>query len=365
MKRKMNQKTNREEEHEDVYGRSFALYNADEMAQFTDYFRQRFAANGLDPKAIFSGRRCLDAGCGGGRGTLFMLGNGAAQVTAVDVSAQNVETTAHNCRTFGYESYKCLQTTLERLPFADGEFDFVWCNGVLMHAANPDACLSEITRVLKVGGDAWIYVYGAGGLYWYLVREFREILSSVSSPQLLAMLQLARLPVRYVGEYMDDWKVPYLRTYTAAEFSNRLRDLGYSSPKPLPRGVTYDTSERRTAFPEDAPWYGEGDLRYLLTKGPTRPNHASVLGNNSLAIMDRYAPEVTERFRPLTRSLQDLASRNLVLGALACASIQRYLRDTLSKPGPLDLVDFEHGCKSVMEQLRAAVGSDAAHSGHE
>jgi ubiquinone/menaquinone biosynthesis C-methylase UbiE len=350
----MNHATNREPEHDDVYGKSFALYDKPEMAEFTDYFRQRFVANKLVPEAVFSGKRCMDAGCGGGRGTLFMLMNGAAHVTAVDVSALNVSTTANNCQASGYDSFKCMQTTLERLPFADGEFDFVWCNGVLMHTANPDACLSEITRVLKVGGQAWIYVYGAGGLYWYLIREFREMLSTVPSSHVLATLQLMRLPVRYIGEYMDDWKVPYLRAYTSKEFTQRLRSLGYIDPRLLARGVAYDTSERRTVYPEDAPWYGDGDLRYLLTKGALPAEHAGALGESGLTIADRYAREVTERFGPLTHSLRQLASGNAALGILACASIQRDLRDTLSRPGRLDVPGFEARYRSVLEQLHAA-----------
>src|SRR5690606_25539730 len=155
---------------------SFALYEKEEVANFADYFTQRFAANNLNSKAIFAGKRCLDAGCGGGRGSLFMLMNGAAHVTAMDVSPTNIETTLRNCTAFGFDSVTCRQSSLEAIPFDDGEFDFVWCNGVIMHTENPDACLSEISRVLKVGGNAWIYVYGAGGLYWYLVRHFRKVL---------------------------------------------------------------------------------------------------------------------------------------------------------------------------------------------
>lgn len=43
--------------------------------------------------------------------------------------------------------------TAERLPFADGEVDFVWVFDVLEHVASPDAMLAEIARVLKPGGD--------------------------------------------------------------------------------------------------------------------------------------------------------------------------------------------------------------------
>lgn len=164
----------RESEHEAVYGKSFALYDKEEMVKFTDFFRQRFKANGIDPKVVFPGKRCIDAGCGNGRGTLFMLENGAKHVASVDISPTNIESTERNCRTFGFDAFDTRFVSLEQLPFADEEFDFVWCNGVVMHTANLDASLFEISRVLRIGGESWIYVYGPGGVYWYLVDAFRR-----------------------------------------------------------------------------------------------------------------------------------------------------------------------------------------------
>jgi ubiquinone/menaquinone biosynthesis C-methylase UbiE len=345
---------NREIEHEVVFGKSFALYGKQELAEFTDFFRQRFEANHLDPKTVFAGKRCVDAGCGGGRGTLFMLMNGAAHVTALDVSELNIETTTRNCKTFGFDSFTCKQTSLEHIPFDDGAFDFVWCNGVIMHTANPDACLSEIARVLKPGGQAWIYVYGAGGLYWYLVREFRDILGELSSSQLLATLQLLGLSARYIGEYMDDWKVPYLRAYTAEEFGDRLREVGFVDPTPLARGVAYDTSERRTLYPNDSGWYGEGDLRYLTTKEQTTSSGAATLCGSGLDLDERYAVEVVERFSPLTQSLREATRGNPALAVLACARIQRELRDMLTQPGPLNIEQFESAFGVILNQLHAS-----------
>lgn len=38
------------------------------------------------------------------------------------------------------------------LPFADSTFDFVWCNSVLHHFAEPERLLAEISRVVKPRG---------------------------------------------------------------------------------------------------------------------------------------------------------------------------------------------------------------------
>ena len=42
---------------------------------------------------------------------------------------------------------------LEKLPFADGTFDWVLCTETLEHVARPARVLAELRRVLKPGGD--------------------------------------------------------------------------------------------------------------------------------------------------------------------------------------------------------------------
>jgi len=43
-----------------------------------------------------------------------------------------------------------------QLPFDDDCFDVVTCLEVLEHVANPEQVLTEIARVLKAGGRAWV-----------------------------------------------------------------------------------------------------------------------------------------------------------------------------------------------------------------
>lgn len=321
--------------HDDVYGRTFALYDRDQLLAFMQPFVDRFAANGLDADALFRGKRCLDAGCGGGRGTLFMLQHGAAHVTGFDFSARNVETTPRNAAKFGFTNVTAQQGILEELPFADATFDVVWCNGVLQHATDPDRCLDEITRVLKPGGQAWIYVYGSGGVYWYAVRHFREWFRDVSNESLIAMLQLAGLEPRYIGEYLDDWKVSYLRAYRAAPVIARLKELGYADPKALPLGVPYDTNHRNTKWPGERPWLGEGDLRFLLTKG-AGSGGTTRLGGDDCFADDAFAPEVHARYEAPFVALGRAVAGKPVVAALAAARIQRAIRDRLTLAEPFD-----------------------------
>jgi SAM-dependent methyltransferase len=59
--------------------------------------------------------------------------------------------------------------TAERLPFADGEFDFVWIFDVLEHVEDPEQVLREVARVLKPGGGFHI-VLPLEGQPWTLYR---------------------------------------------------------------------------------------------------------------------------------------------------------------------------------------------------
>jgi ubiquinone/menaquinone biosynthesis C-methylase UbiE len=332
---------NREHEHDDVYGKSFALYDTAKLTEFVGFFEQRVLANGLDAGALFKGRTCIDAGCGNGRGALFMLKNGATRVTALDISNENLKSVARNLTNFGFSNFDCQQTSLEEIPIADASVDFVWCNGVLMHTAKPDACLQELARVLKIGGQTWIYVYGSNGFYWYLVKHFRRIFAAVSSQTMLDCLQLAGLDVRYIGEYMDDWKVPYLRSYTNEDFASRLDQVGFGGVQRLWRGVPYDTSERLTKFPDDSPWLGEGDLRYLATKtAAVRHPLGSPLSESEYGSTPFFAQEIAEAFEEPLRRLDAAVGANKAVGIVVAANLQRRLRDMMTEDASFNHASF-------------------------
>lgn len=333
--------SNREKEHEDVYGKSFALYDNEQIKQFTGFFEQRLLANGLDGATLFKGKRCVDAGCGNGRGALLMLKNGAAHVTALDISEENLRSVDRNLRGFGYSNFDCRQTTLEKIDLPDQSFDFVWCNGVLMHTAKPDACLQEVFRILKVGGQSWIYVYGSNGLYWYLINRFRSWFRDLDSKGLLDCLQMMNVEVRYIGEYMDDWKVPYLRSYTDSDFSTRLHEVGFSDIRRLWRGVSYDTSERLVRFPGDRTWLGEGDLRYLLSKTEAAGTAAGrALSDDEYGSKPDFAAVIHEQFDALLRDLEIAIGSNVILGVLVASNLQRRLRDMMTEDSAFDVADF-------------------------
>lgn len=348
------QAQNKENFHEDVYGESFTLYNKQDMLDFIRPLEIRYERNKIDPKQAFDGKKCLDAGCGNGRGSIFMSSNGATSVDCVDVSPMNIESVQKNAKIFGFEnSINTHLASLEEIPFEDETFDFVWCNGVLMHTHNPDKCLSELARVLKKGGQAWIYVYGSGGVYWQSVYRARDILEPHSEKDCVDVLKFLQSPTSLLAEYIDDWKAPYLRSYTKADFGGRLKSLGFEGTDPLLYGTDYDTSHRITSFDGDADYLGEGDLRYFLTKTSAPQNDEAPISDSiygsDYEYSDVYKGKIDEKFDALKAAVQD---QPLTVKASSLAYIQRYLRDQIfATPKPFDMQAYLDTFDHVLELL--------------
>ncbi len=95
------------------------------------------------------GLKLADIGCGTGRQSLRFSAAGAA-VTAVDFSQAMLDRARAKT---GAERIRFVCHDLaERLPFADAEFDQVFCCLVLDHIANPAAFFSELRRICRPHG---------------------------------------------------------------------------------------------------------------------------------------------------------------------------------------------------------------------
>jgi SAM-dependent methyltransferase len=96
-------------------------------------------------------KRILDAGCGNGRYTHFLLREAEpdALITGFDYSQQMLRRARerlHNPRATQ------VAADLTRLPYADACFDAAVCGWVLEHIPEPRDGLRELARVLRPGG---------------------------------------------------------------------------------------------------------------------------------------------------------------------------------------------------------------------
>ena len=93
----------------------------------------------------------LDAGCGNGRYSKFLLRHAdpGAVITAFDYSQQMLHRARARLRS---ERVTQVAADLTRLPYADASFDAVVCGWVIEHLPDPRPGLRQLARVLKPGG---------------------------------------------------------------------------------------------------------------------------------------------------------------------------------------------------------------------
>jgi SAM-dependent methyltransferase len=124
-----------------------------------------------------AGKRILECGCGAGRFTEILLGQGA-YVTSIDLSVA-VET---NQKNFPQNAtHRLAQADILQLPFAPQQYDVVFCLGVVQHTPNPEKTMACLYEQVKPGG------YLVFDHYTYNLSEFTK-----SAP--LFRLYFRRLP---------------------------------------------------------------------------------------------------------------------------------------------------------------------------
>jgi SAM-dependent methyltransferase len=105
-------------------------------------------AGGFDVRGA---KRILDAGCGNGRYTRFLLreADADARITAFDISPKMLKRAQDRV---GSPRVSHAAADLTRLPYPTGAFDAVVCGWVLEHLPDPRPGLKELARVLRPEG---------------------------------------------------------------------------------------------------------------------------------------------------------------------------------------------------------------------
>jgi ubiquinone/menaquinone biosynthesis C-methylase UbiE len=141
-----------ERSHEALLGQQFG-------ARATAYLNSAVHAQGADLEALADlvrgkpDARVLDLGCGGGH-VSFTVAPHVGAVTAYDLSSEMLDVVAHAAAERGLVNIRTEKGMVERLPFADATFDFVFTRYSAHHWQDLDGGLREAARVLKPGGTA-------------------------------------------------------------------------------------------------------------------------------------------------------------------------------------------------------------------
>jgi ubiquinone/menaquinone biosynthesis C-methylase UbiE len=115
----------------------------DEQEKYWDSFEQRNLKQYIESA---TGKKVLDAGAGTGRISVKLHKVGA-DVTALDISPEMLGILKKKDGRI-----KTVEGDLEKMPFADGEFDMVFSSLALVHLKKIEPFLDECYRVLKDNG---------------------------------------------------------------------------------------------------------------------------------------------------------------------------------------------------------------------
>lgn len=127
---------------------------AQDWAAYTEQVSLPLFGAVLDAAQVTSRRRLLDAGCGAGLLALLASLRGA-EVSALDASAALLAIVRQRV-----PAADVREGDLEALPFADDTFDAVTAVNSLFYAADMDAAMRELVRVLRPGGRLVVTAWG-------------------------------------------------------------------------------------------------------------------------------------------------------------------------------------------------------------
>jgi len=220
-------------------------------------------AGGYDINS-FRDKTVLDMGCGSGRFSIGFAQLGAKKVTGIDLGKTGIRVGTNVIEKFKLDNVKLIEGNVLSLPFDDEEFDFVFSKGVLHHTGDLKKGLNEYFRVLKKGGNGFLYLYGSGGLFWNSRQKMREVMKLIPMNYTIQILKTIGMPnKRYV--FADSWYVPIEEHVQRNWLEKFLSDLKYSKIQRI--DSTGDkTIQSMTTQPLSTELWGDGELRYFLTK---------------------------------------------------------------------------------------------------
>lgn len=104
----------------------------------------------------------LNIGCGSGIEAII-LGQKGASCIAMDITKPAAEATDRLLRKLNYGF--AIQADARFIPIQNDSVDILYSSGVLHHSSNISKSISEIYRVLKPGGTAYIMLYA----FWSII----------------------------------------------------------------------------------------------------------------------------------------------------------------------------------------------------
>ena len=128
----------------------------------------------LMPVNDADGMAVVDYGCGPGNDLVgFSLYSKPARLFGVDVSKPALATSERRLALHGKKcELICLQEDHNEIPIESSSIDLVHSSGVLHHVKNIEFALTEIRRIMKVGGKLQVMVYNYNSIWLHLYTAY-------------------------------------------------------------------------------------------------------------------------------------------------------------------------------------------------
>ena len=200
-----------------------------------------------------SGKRILDAGCGGGRYCKVAAEAGASVFGADHSSA--VEKASSLCSHL--ENVRLVQGDLKKLPFPEESFDLAFSIGVMHHDSDTRAVFDSVAKMVKPGGRMSVWLYRQNTWPQEVLNNFLRRRTTKMAPEKLEPwcrlgaffggIPLVKQSLSKVVNFSThpnrenricdtfDWYAPaYQYHHTTEELSSWFRDAGYDDLVVLP-----------------------------------------------------------------------------------------------------------------------------------
>jgi SAM-dependent methyltransferase len=230
-----------------------------------DYFMYHVNQSLLDFQV--EGKRVLVVGCNRGRDCQPFIDFGAAEVVGLDIMSEiGVD--------FTHERVRYVKDTVEKMPFENGIFDFVFSYATIEHVPNVAAAFEEIARVTKSGGK--IYTIAAPlwchreGPHWGAVMSFEPWIHLRFSVDEIVDIVAARQATGISENTISESKIRHLMTLGTM---NQVRAEVYTDSCARLNKIQIQRNELQgEPFPEEY----RGIINELKTKGYTEADVLSM-----------------------------------------------------------------------------------------
>jgi ubiquinone/menaquinone biosynthesis C-methylase UbiE len=236
----------------------------DETYEFT---KERLTKSGVDPEELFRGKVVVDAGCGSGKFSAAIARLGAKKVIGLDIGEKGLAFARSQAKKKSFDDRLDYRYgSLLDIPLDDSSVDMVWSNGVIHHTLGYEECIQEFSRILKPGGDLFLYVNGRFGLFELLQDTLRKSNANLPKPLYQHFLSQMNINTGRIYWMMDCLFAPY-EWKSKQKLLELLTKHGFGDFVQLKRGVQTDQIEQvSTGLPFSEVKYGEAQLKFLAKK---------------------------------------------------------------------------------------------------